>query len=423
MFGYYFHRISSWVTFAIVLVVFLVGLQVVGWIRRDILGYGPQMVVQQPIQQPAAAPAAGIMPPASQPHPASTTPAQNPAPAVPAGPSLAEIRQQLQDARDRLVESTVHVDKALQSISDWDAEILPLLKTSVGDKIAAQEDLLTGLTKIVSEERTTAVTIREKAKRIAALRSELGKRATSSTPKPLSAQETAEIDELETMVRGADEQWTNALSNARAIKVLADARIEPEKKRTLKEEIDVKAAEEKLAEFEEQQRQEEIRKAQKAEEKRKQERLAAERRREQEELETQRKKEAEAAEAEQRRKEAELLAQARSSEVQATLAPFLHPRGVQPEKVGGGSIRFSATFEERPMSLLALKNIGALEPSTEGLKWLARVGGNRKLSGPRWGIYSQPNNWSEADKKLLQEAQQFLREFGPILVKDGKLSP
>ena len=105
------------------------------------------------------------------------------------------------------------------------------------------------------------------------------------------------------------------------------------------------------------------------------------------------------------------------------MAPFLHSRGVQPRKVGGGSVQFRSTFEESPMSLSALKGMGALEPSTEGLKWLARVGGHRKLSGPRWGVNSQPNNWSEDDKRLLKEAQQLLRELGPILVKDGKLSP
>ena len=75
------------------------------------------------------------------------------------------------------------------------------------------------------------------------------------------------------------------------------------------------------------------------------------------------------------------------------------------------------------MSLSALKGIGALEPTTEGLKWLARVGGSRKLPSPRWGVASQPGNWSEDDKKLLKEAQALLRELGPVLVKDDKLSP
>jgi hypothetical protein len=109
--------------------------------------------------------------------------------------------------------------------------------------------------------------------------------------------------------------------------------------------------------------------------------------------------------------------------VQSTLAPFLQARDVQPQKAGSGSVKFQSNFDAKPMSLSALKGIGALEESTEGLKWLARVGGNRKLSGPRWGVASQPNNWSDDDKKLLSEAQQLLRELGPVLVKDGKLSP
>lgn len=126
---------------------------------------------------------------------------------------------------------------------------------------------------------------------------------------------------------------------------------------------------------------------------------------------------------EQRRKEAALLARARSAEVQSTLAPFLHSRDIQPEKSSRASVGFETTFESKPMSLSALKGLGALEESTERLKWLARVGGHLKLSVPRWGVDSQSNSWSADDKKLLKEAQQLLRELGPILVKEGMLSP
>ena len=424
MFSYHLHRFGSWVTFFAALAVFILILQGVAWIRRDVLGYRTApAVAQQPVQQQTTVPPSGSGTPQ---NPATAQPAntsQNPAPVVPAGPSPAVIREQLQEARDRLVESSVHVDHALKSITDWESEIPTLLKTSAGDKIAVHKDLVASLSEIVNEERAPKSKIQDYAKRIATLRTELGKRATSSTPQPLTGKELENIDELQTAVSAADETWNNALTSARAIKVLAEARGEPEKPRTLQEEIDVKAAEDALAERQKRQEEEAARKAREAEEQRRQEELAAERRLEQERLEAKRKEAAAAAAREQQQREAELLARAKSSEVQSTLAPFLHTRGVQPRKVGGGSVQFRSTFEESPMSLSALKGMGALEPSTEGLKWLARVGGNRKLSGPRWGVGSTPSSWTEDQKKLLKDAQEFLRELGPVLVKEGQLSP
>ena len=424
MFSYHLYRLGNWITFFAALAVFILILQGVAWIRRDVLGVRTPAVAPQAGQQQTAVPPTASTP---SPSPTSTHPSpviQNPAPVVPAGPSPAVIREQLQEARDRLVESSVQVDQALKSISDWDSEIPPLLQTSAGDKIAAHEDLVASLTEIVNEERPPKSKIQDHAKRIATLRTELGKRATSSTPKPLTDKEIEEIDELQTAVSAADEAWDNALHSARAIKILAEARGEPEKKRTLKEEIEVKAAEDMLAQRQKRQQEEEARKAREAEEKLRQEELAAERRREQERLEAERQQAAEEAAREQQRKEAELLARARSPEVQSALAPFLHPRGVQPRKSGSFSVQFRSTFEESPMSFSALKGMGALEPSTLGLQWLALIGGNRKLpEGPRWGVPSQPNSWSEDDKKMLKEAQELLRELGPILVKDGQLSP
>ena len=203
--------------------------------------------------------------------PATTTTNPSPAPVVPRGPSPADIRSQLQSARDRLVESNVHVDSALQSIADWNSEIPPLLKTAAGDNIAAHEDLVDSLNKIVNAKRTPESTLKVRAKRIATFRSELGKRTTSSTPKPLSSQEEGEIDELEALASTADDEWSKALSNARAVKVLGDARVDPDKKRSLEDAIKLKAAEDRLAALEEQLKQEKARKAQEAKDKREQE--------------------------------------------------------------------------------------------------------------------------------------------------------
>ena len=411
-FSYYAHKIGGWAVLIVVVVIFLIGLQVVQK-AKHLMGLAPASVSQQSSQKPQGASQV------TTPTTANPAAAQN----VPAGPTAVEIRKTLQEARDRLVESGVHADNALKSINDWNSEIPPLLISSAGDKIAEHEDLVASLTRIVKAKRTAETKLKDMAKRISTFRADLATRAASSTPTPLTTQEESEIAELHKTVSSADQEWNAALSNARAIKLLAAANVEPEKKRSLKEEIEVKAAEEQLAKFKDQERQELARRTEEAEYEREQEQLAVERKREKERLATKAREEAEAAAEEQRRKDAALLTRARSDEVQSTLAPFLHARDVQPQKVGGGSVRFQAIFEAKPMSLSALKAMGALEPTTEGLKWLARVGGHRKLSEPRWGIASQPNNWTDDDKKLLMESQKLLRELGLILVKDGKLSP
>lgn len=418
---YIFERFTGVVTIVCVVIIFGIILQLVTSCRQD-LGFAPKPTVPPAATAPQGAGTSTPSPTAPQ----ASSPTNNPTPAAPvahAGPTPAEIRGQLQAARDRLVEATVHADNALDAIGTWNSEIPPLLGTDAGDNIATHKDLVDSLTTIVEAERTSETEVKNKAKRIADFRSDLGKRATSSNPTPLSTAEQEEIDNLESTVSLADSEWTKALNDARAVKLLADARVEPDKKRSLGDEIKLKAAQDRLAELEEQLRQERVRRVEAAEAKREQEKLDAERAREQQLLMEKRKQEAEEAAEKKRLEKQALFERARSAEVQAALAPFLHKRGVQPRKAGPGSIGFRATFDEAPMSLSALKGIGALEPSTEGLKWLARVAGSRKLSGPRWGVASQPGNWSADDKKLLKDAQQLLRELGPILIEDGKLSP
>lgn len=131
-------------------------------------------------------------------------------------------------------------------------------------------------------------------------------------------------------------------------------------------------------------------------------------------------KEEEAAKALQAKEE--LIRRADSAEVASVLAPFLHSRDIQPE-MAGGSLKLRKTFDSRPMSLSALQGIGALSTDLDGLKRLAKAGGDRDLTGPRWSVYSQPYHWSESDKKMLQDAQNLLLELGPTLVELGKLSP
>lgn len=362
-------------------------------------------------------------PPVSGGTPQATTTSVAPTSVVPTGPTPAEIRSQLQTALVQLVESTARVDSALKSIDKWNSEIPQLLKTEAGDNIAAHDDLVERLTEIVEKERTPESELTKRSARIQALRSDLDGRAAASSPTPLTTNEKEEISELEEIASVADDEWSDALNDARAVKLIADDRVKPDTTGSLEYEIKLKAAEKRIAELEEQLRRKKAREAQLAEQDRERERIAAERERERVRRADKHKEEAAAAAERQRLENEKLLARARSTEVQATLAPFLHKRDVQPQKSGGGSVRFQSTFESKPMSLSALKGMGALDESVEGLKWLARVGGNRKLSQPRWGVYSQPGNWSEGDKRLLTEAQQLLRELGPTLVEAGLLSP
>lgn len=424
MISYYLHKFGGWLMFVVVVIIFLIGLQVVQRAKQGLGLAPPARAVQQPVTTPQVGPTTAQGPSGVPPTVPSTSNTNSPpAPVVPAGPTPAEIRATLQEARDRLVESGVHADAALKAIKAWKAEIPPLLKTEAGNNIAAREDLVARLTTIVNAKRTTENDLLDAAKRIGTFRSQLGKRTTSSRPKPLTPQEHDEIEKLYATVSIADQEWSEALKDAHAIKVLGDGGLTPIQNLTLEQKVEIEAAKQQLAESEERERREEERKAQEAEYQRDQKRVAAEREREKERLAAKRKEEAEAAAEKKRLEEEALLARARSADVQSTLAIFLHKRDVQPQKAGPGSVNFRSTFDAAPMSFSALKGIGALEPTTEGLKWLARVGGNRKLSSPRWGVASQPGNWSEDDKKLLKEAQGFLREFGSILVKDGKLSP
>ena len=119
----------------------------------------------------------------------------------------------------------------------------------------------------------------------------------------------------------------------------------------------------------------------------------------------------------------ELRERALSAEVASVLAPFFEPRTIQPNLAGSFSIKFSRSYDKAPTSLGKLRSIGVLDQSPLGLKKLALVGGNRKLPEPRWSIASQPGNWSEGDEEFLRKAQTMLRDYGDILVQEGKLSP
>jgi hypothetical protein len=117
-----------------------------------------------------------------------------------------------------------------------------------------------------------------------------------------------------------------------------------------------------------------------------------------------------------------LIDEATSPEVLGMLTPFLARRYVQPI-LSGAAIRPERTVNEQPMSLSRLEEIGALGDSVEGLKWLARVGTDRDLGQPRWSFGSEPCNWTPDNQRFLEQAQDMLRRYGPILVEERLLSP
>ena len=198
MISYYLHKFGGWLMFVVVIIIFLIGLQVVQRAKQG-LGLAPPPPAVQPATTPQAGTAAAQGPSTANAAAPTTTNTNSPrAPVVPAGPTPADIRATLQDARDRLVESGVHVDAALKSISAWKAEIPPLMKTAAGNNIAAREDLVARLTTIVNTKRTSEDDLRDAAKRAGTM---------AAAPSRGQLRESA-IAEAVTAARGAEARIT-----------------------------------------------------------------------------------------------------------------------------------------------------------------------------------------------------------------------
>ena len=123
------------------------------------------------------------------------------------------------------------------------------------------------------------------------------------------------------------------------------------------------------------------------------------------------------AEAERRR----LLARAREPRMRQMLEPFLKPGLMQPKEVQGTFLVFERTKDEKPMSLTALRAVGALEPTPKGLGQLAWVAADAKDDRPRWA-FGHSNTWSKETQRYVSSVQELLLELGDVLVEEGMLS-
>lgn len=280
----------------------------------------------------------------------------------------------------------------------WHDVLNELNRSEGAEAIAADPQLVGKLAFLTREQRVTDAEIQSLSERIHVIQERVDGLSTDQTP--LSAKEMVEIRELQLVLESARVQWSRAHDQAQAIEQLAVSKMLPKRNPTLDEKLREAAATAHVDEIE------------------KQREIAAQR-------DAQRRDRMQEIEKKKRLEEQqqlELEQRATSPEVTSLLAPFLHPRHVQP-RMSGGSLQLRRTFEHQPTSLSALRGMGALDASTDGLKRLAKAGGDRRLSAPKWAVHSQPGNWSDADEAMLREAQVALIDLGPTLVRLGQLSP
>jgi hypothetical protein len=285
---------------------------------------------------------------------------------------------QVSEPQKQLSEASSYIDQASAYSQSWQGEIEPMLDGPEGEAVAVNEELVDKLAYLTREDRTPLAEIESTRQRII----ELQEVANGAGANSLSSADMVEIRELHAKAKAADQEWQNTVTGARAIVGLAVSQASSDPNSKLDEQITQANHKATLDALDAQR----VRK----------EEIAA--------------------------KERELLERALSPEVAAVLTPFLEPRDVQP-RLSGSSVRFRETLDKQPMSFAALQGMGALSNSIDGLERLAAVGGHRDLSEPRWSVHSQSGNWTDSDKEMLRQAQTFLREYGPILVQNSRLSP
>jgi hypothetical protein len=290
--------------------------------------------------------------------------------------SDAGVQSQFVDSFEELDKASQDVEEALANVRIW-KDHMAMIEGPEGDAIAADAANSKRINVLMNMDRVSPEKIAQTSVGISQFRKLLDDRMSGTTIKPLSAPEEIEFRRLTVAASKAQEQWETAASRIRAIVQAADQVESPAAVTDPKQQIVaanndavLEGLDGDIADIE----------AEKA-----------------------------------------LVERALSPDVLSVLAPLIEPRNVQP-RMSGKSVRFYRTLETKPMSLTALRNAGALNPSIDGLKVLASIVGDRDLPEPRWSIHSQENNWQEGDQEMLMEAQQYLREYGAVLVKAGKLS-
>ncbi|MCA9041359.1 MAG: hypothetical protein KDA65_13485 [Planctomycetaceae bacterium] len=304
--------------------------------------------------------------------------------------------QQLADADSQLSTAGQSAETALESVETWEKEIEQWQQQGAVEESSDNAKLLEQLAFVMREQRMSHSELTAAKQQIQSWQQTVSDRLQQAPPVSLTPAELTEITNLTEQCQSAERDWQRALKRGLVLKQEIEQQKTPAvavvETKTIGDQIEKANTLTTLVEIEEEMRAKAARDAEAREQQRVQE-----------------------------EQEAELLKQATSPEVTAILAPFLESRDLQP-KLSGATVKFSPTIDKKPMSYSALQGMNALSPSIDGLKRLALIGGNRNLPEPKWSVHSQPNNWSQDDKDMLQSAQQYLREYGPTLVKAGKLS-
>ncbi len=128
--------------------------------------------------------------------------------------------------------------------------------------------------------------------------------------------------------------------------------------------------------------------------------------------------------AEQRQAEEDMTAlrkKARSAEVKRYLGNLFENGFSQPRRTAGMTGLVDRVAKNGPVSLKALESAGCLEPTVEGLRQL-----NLAMTGltdrTKWQFSFNPVDWSPDNQKFIKQAQDYLVELGPALVKEGLLA-
>jgi len=314
--------------------------------------------------------------------------------ARPVATPVATPRDQHMEATKLLAEAKLASENALDEIVTWNNEILPMLEQSEGENIAVDDDLVEKLSYVIEQKRKTQDELEVGLSQIELLIKQVNSLSAKDEPELLSVREISQIRVLHSDAKSAFNSWNKAVK--RGIAIVRRSQREPNlpTQSNLQNRLDESADEKILADLEEEQvngpPEEEL-------------------------------QDVAMGDLFEGDVNSAIRDGALSADVKTTLAPFLKSRDIQP-RLSGAAIRLENTMNFAPMSLSRLSSMGALNESLEGLKRLAAIAGDRKLSEPKWHIHSMPNNWSEADMEFLKKAQLMLRDYGAELVKQGHLS-